>query len=60
MINKIKKYNLQEFAKKLENLSWDDFMTIYENRSLYTKDQQLIINEENNRRCNDYNKYMSF
>ena len=56
----MKKYNLKEFAEKLTNLSYDDFMTIYENRSLYEADLQIIINKENNRRCNDYNRYMSF
>lgn len=54
------KINLKDFTAKIKNLSWDDFMMIYENRSLYDAERHKAIDAEHSRRCTDFNRYMSF
>jgi len=54
------KLNLKDFKEKIKNLCWDDFMMIYENRSLYDSERHKAIVIEHSRRSSDFNRYMSF
>jgi hypothetical protein len=56
----MRKISLEEFKTKIESLSWDDFMMIYENRSLYEEERINLIITEHGRRCSEFNRYMSF
>ena len=51
---------LQQFQTKLENLCWEDLMTIYSNRFEYSKEKQKIIRQVHTDRCDAFNRYMSF
>jgi hypothetical protein len=54
------KISLKEFKEKIKNLCWDDFMMIYQNRSLYDEERQKVIDTEHGRRCTEFNRYMCF
>ena len=51
---------LQQFQTKLENLCWDDLMTVYSNRFEYSKEKQKIIQQVHSKRYDAFNRYMCF
>lgn len=51
---------LQQFKATLENLCWDDLMTVYSNRNEYSEEKQKIIREVHTQRCDAFNRYMCF
>jgi hypothetical protein len=51
---------LQQFKETLENLCWDDLMTVYSNRFEYDQEKQKAIREIHAKRCSEFNRYMCF